>query len=273
MDSVVAVELPGMLNTILQRVIGPLAVVGGAAIIYSFGDPSVGFNSETALLLSALAVSIVVLTYVAEGGEALVASRRYGVPAGVRIFPFALLIAVLFTLVDRVANFEAPIMFGVIAMATILSGKNRLEGREGATPVLFASLGLLAVSVAAWVLIEPLRDWTDNDAWWGSLPAAIAALIFIGGIEDLLFVMVPLEFTDGSKLYRWYRPWWALIIGVSGVLFCYAILNPEAQAMDAILQGRVIFICILVGAFAACAFLFWLYFRIRDFAEHAAAPA
>jgi hypothetical protein len=257
------IEPPGYVVAFLERVLGPILVLGTAALIYSFSNPDVGFNGETALVYSSLIISMAIMTYLAEGGEALITNRRFGVPAAVRLFPFALFIAVAFTITTRLVDFDAPVMFGFVATATVL-GATGLDEKKAASSVLLPSLGLLAVSVAAWLLLDPLRGMSDSEHWWAAIPEATAALIFVGGIEGLLFVMVPFSFTDGSKLFRWYKLWWVLIVGVSGFLFCWVILNPQAAALDAVLERRVIFICALVAAYALAAFLFWLYFRTRD---------
>jgi hypothetical protein len=203
-----------------------------------------------------------VITYVHEGGEALALNRRFGVPAAVRLFPFALFIALAFTVISRLIEFEAPVMFGFVATATILSAAG-LEHRKEATAILLPSLVLLVVSLGAWALLEPLAGLSNGEDWWTALPHATAALIFVGGIEGLLFLMVPISFTQGAKVFRWHRVWWLIIVAVCGFFFFWVILNPQAEAFDAILERRVLFISAIVAAYALAAFLFWLFFRLR----------
>jgi hypothetical protein len=250
------------LGLFLERLIGPALVLALAALIYTFSDPSIGWNGETALLFASMLISIFILTYVAEGGESLLADQRFGVPTAVRLYPFALFIAIGFTFLGRAVDFQAPIMFGFIATATALTALG-LQGRDAASAVLAPSVALLAIAVGAWFLLDPLRDAVESSEWWASLPNATAALLFVGGVEGLLFVMVPLSFTDGGKLFRYYRPFWLAIVGVAAFFFSWVLLIPQAEGIDAILQRRVIFICSIVAAYAATAFLFWFYFRSR----------
>ena len=99
--------------------------------------------------------------------------------------------------------------------------------------------------------------------WWSHVPSEAAAAIFVGGIEGLLFVLLPLRFTDGEKIFRWYRWLWFPLFGVAAFLFCWVVLNPQAKAFDAVLEGRVIFIACLVGIYAILATGFWAYFWQR----------
>jgi hypothetical protein len=252
----------GLFGLLLERLLGPMLVLGLAALIYTFGNSGMGWNSQTALLYVSMILTMAIMTYLSEGGEALITHRRYGVSAAVRLYPFALIIAIVFTLLTRVINFQAPVMFGFIATATALTTVG-LEEREGATAVLVPSLALLALSVGCWFAIDPLRDAVHSSNWWASLPSATASLIFVGGIEGLLFVMIPLSFTDGSKLFKWYRPFWLLIVVISAFFFSWAILNPAAVAFDIFLERRVLFVVSSVAAYATLALLVWAYFKAR----------
>jgi hypothetical protein len=50
-------------------------------------------------------------------------------------------------------------------------------------------------------------------------------------------------------------------------MFCWIILNPYAEALDAVLQRRMVFVCSMVAAYAIFAFAFWGYFRYRPFGQ------
>jgi hypothetical protein len=247
----------------LQRAGPPLAILGLTGLIYTFNESNVGFDGKTALLFTSLVIAIGLTTYVYEGGEAIVTQRRFGIRSDVRLFPVAIAIAVGFVLVSRLSDFEAPIMYGFVASATVLAAAG-LQHRDSATAVLFPALALLALSVAAWLLLVPLREMSEgSDHWWDYLPGETAALLFVGGVEGLLFVMLPLRFLDGEKIWRWYRWFWFPLFIVPAFLFSWVILNPEAVAFDALIRGRVLFVLSIVGAYAASTFGFWAYFRFR----------
>ncbi len=251
-------------NTRLNFLFGPLLLLGVTALVYSFNEPHLAFDGQTALLYSSLLIAIGVTTYIVEGGEALMANRRFGVDAGVRLVPVAIAIAAVFVLISRLVSFDAPIMYGFIASATVL-GAAGLDRRDGATAVLVPAIALLAASVGAWLLLPALRDMAQhNSHWWSHVPSEAAAAIFIGGIEGLMFVLLPLRFTDGEKIFRWYRWLWFPLFGICAFLFSWVVLNPQAKAFDAVLEGRVIFVACLVAIYAAVATAFWAYFWQRS---------
>jgi len=202
------------------------------------------------------------ITYVYEGGEALVTSRHHGVPAGVRIFPVALIIATFFVILSRLAGFQAPIMYGFVAAATALIPAE-LRKDQTAKAVFVPAVILLSVSIGAWLLVGPLRDWSGNsNDWYSVLPGETAALIFVGGIEGLAFAMLPVRFLDGFKVGVWNRLVWLVLLLVPMFFFAWAILNPAAHAFDAVVQRRVVLAIVLVGIYAALAVLVWAYFYL-----------
>jgi hypothetical protein len=250
--------------SLLARIVPPVLVLGLSGLVYTFNEPGVGFDGKTTLLFMSLVIAIGVTTYLYEGGEALVTERRFGIPASVQLFPVALAFAVGFVIVSRLTHFEAPIMYGFVASATVLAAAG-LRHRDSATAVLFPAVALLGISIAAWLLLVPLREISEgNNRWWVHLPGASAALIFAAGIEGLLFVMLPIRFTDGEKIWRWYRWLWFPLFFVPAFLFAWVIMNPEAEALGALLEGRVLFVSGLVGAYVLVTLAIWLYFYVTE---------
>jgi hypothetical protein len=190
-------------------------------------------------------------------------SRRYGVPAGVRIFPVALVIAIGFVVLSRLVDFQAPIMYGFVA-STIVLASHAMDDRQSAASVAVPAIALLVLSIGAWLLLPPLRDLTDADSeWWTYLPGEVAAILFVGGIEGLLFTMLPVQFTDGAKIWKSLRWLWFPLFAIPAFLFAWVILNPEAKEMDALAQDRVIVAMALIGAYALIAITTWAFFFMR----------
>ena len=247
----------------LQGIFGPLLVIGVSALIYSFSDPNIGFNTQTVVLFCSMVIAITVTTYVYEGGEALVTSRRFGVPAGVKLFPIAIAAAAGFVLISRLSGFQAPIMYGFVASATLLAAVN-IDERQSAQSVMFPAIALLVVSVGAWLLLTPLREFSDGSTTsWSYMPEAVAALIFASGIQGLLFTMIPYHFSDGNKIYRVYRLVWFILFSVSAFLFAWAILNPETESFEALVEGRVLVAMGMVGVYVLIALSVWAFFFVR----------
>ena len=254
----------------------PMAAIGGSSpiarhlvlpmmllltgLIYSFNEPSVGLNGESLLLFCSLVIGVGVTTYVYEGGQAIVTQRRFHIASRMEVVPFAIGIAAVFVLISRLVSFQAPIIYGFVAAASILRSAD-LDENQSAQAVAFPAAVLLALSIVAWGLLGPLRSMSgDSGQWIAHLPGETAAIVFAGGVEGLLFTMIPLAFTDGMKLLRWNRITWFVLFAVPAFLFSWVILNPEAQAFSALLEGRMLFAFSVVLAYAALATGVWLFF-------------
>ena len=246
----------------LQRILAPAGILLLIGAVYSFNEP-VGFDDRGLLLFLSLIISIGVLTYIFEGGMAIMSRDRYHVPSGVKIFPLAIVIALGFVLISRLVNFEAPIMFGFVAVATAIA-VSRLNDEQEATTAAIPTAILLIAALVAWALIGPLRDAaSDTSAWYASLPSETAALIFAGGVEGVLFAMIPVQFSDGYPIWRSMRWVWLALSLTSAFVFSWVILNPAATEFDALIQGRVLTAIGLVSAYAIVVIAIWAYFSFR----------
>ncbi len=247
----------------VQRILAPLGILLLIGAVYSFNEP-VRFDERGLLLFASLIISIGVLTYIFEGGMAIMSRDRYHVPSGVKVFPLAIVIALGFVLISRLVNFEAPIMFGFVAVATALA-VTRLSDEDEAMTAAVPTAILLVVALIAWASIGPLRDAASgSDVWYRSLPSETAALIFAGGVEGVLFAMIPVQFSDGYPLWRSLRWAWFILAFVSAFVFSWVLLNPAASEFDALMEGRVLTVLGLVAAYAIGVLIVWTYFSFRS---------
>jgi hypothetical protein len=265
---------PSALQSWAASPLAPVPVIVLCGLIYTLDEPNVGFNEGTLALFISLVLAVGIMTYVYDGGEALLTRHRFNLASGVKLYPFAIAIAAFFVLLSRLAGFSAPIMYGFVASSALLV-PGRLDKRASAIVVAVPGLVLLGLSILAWMLIPAFNDLNGaSGAWWASVPAATAAILFAGGIEGLLFTMIPVRFTDGAKIFSWNVWVWSVIFGVPAFLFAWAILNPQAQEFDALLEGRVIVAMCLVAAYALAGVALWLYFLVQGGGEeHVHAPA
>ncbi len=254
----------------LELAAGPALLLGLTGLIYSFDEPSWGLNDKSLVLFLSVVIAVGLSTIIYEGGEAFVHRRRHNVPAGIRLFPAAIAIAVAFVALSRLAHFEAPVLFGFIAASAVfvpVALDHRQEGLAIAVPAAI----LLLLSLASWSLVIPLRHASNSShTWWAVLPGETAAMLFASGIEGLLFSLIPLQFLDGWKVIRWNPIGWALLIGVPTFLFSWVILNPAAKSFDALLQGRVITALSLAAAYSALTVALWAFFYVRQRRREAA---
>lgn len=248
-----------------------LAALGGPAFIliltgatYGFLDPGFGFNEDGFVLMGSLILGIGAVTYVYGGGQALLTNSRYKVPAVVRVYPVALVIAIVSVLLSRIADFQPGIVYGFVAAYAVVASSATFDRKQLGEVVFYPGLALLIVSIVAWILVMPIRHAIQNDdRWWLDLMEGTSVAIFVGGLEGLFFNMIPITFMDGRKLQQWNVWLWAGMALVSGFLFWHVILNRERAHIDALEQATVIMVLSLLGACFAITFVTWMYFRMR----------
>jgi hypothetical protein len=251
------------------RVAAILALTAG---VYGFLSPDFGFDGRSLLLFVSLMLGLGVVTFISEGGMAELGTRRYRLRAGVRIFAAALSVAVACVLLSRLVGFRPGILYGFVASFALLAPAS-MGRRESAELVVIPWFGLLAASLAAFVLLVPLRSAAAaSGSWPVGLLEATAAIVFVAGLEGILFNMIPIEFMDGVKVARWNPILWAVLFTVAAFLFWQLLLNQDGVYLDAMRQTKVI---AAIGVAAACMVVSvaaWTFFRLKgrhEEVEHA----
>ena len=188
-----------------------------------------------------------------------------------RAIPSALLIAVACVLVSRLTNFQPGYLYGVLGGAVFAVALDKRS--EGRAEVAAAGAGLV-IALLAWIAFGPVAraaDGADPAFWLLSVDSFLAAL-FIGGLEGLLFGLIPLRFLPGSRVKAWsWIVWGALMFGVL-YAFVHVLLLPESGYLGRSTAASVTVTLALFVAFGVLSGLFWLYFRLRPTAEEAGAP-
>jgi len=227
--------------------------------IYSALDPEFGLNVTTAALVVSLALGVGMVTLVYEGAQALLASKTAGVRSSVQLQPLGIVIAAASVLVTRLTDVHPGIVLGVIAGAAVGSHDARLQGRLVAA----AMVGIIGLSLIALLLVGPFQSLSDDHAadWWAVIPETVAVTLFIGGIEGVLFSMLPLRFMEGRRVWDWSRLAWALLATTVSFLFFHVVLN-RTDAYTSVVEetGVQTLFAICVGAIALAA-TFWLFCR------------
>ncbi len=246
----------------LVSVARPALVLGLTSLIYVLLEPDVGFNQPSLVVLLSLFVGIAVTTYTYDGGQVLVARRQLGLPSGILFYPFAIILAVVSVLASRLFDIHPGVVYGFVAAASLLS-EEMLPDRHRAQIILVPMLILLAVSLAAWLLLSPLRSWSEDGNFIALVLEAAAVSIFLGGIYGILFNLVPLDFVDGKEIWRWSRMAWLAIALPVTFIFLQVILNPggdfDSPIQETGLQALLI-ACIVIWVLTA---VVWLFFRQR----------
>lgn len=248
----------------MDRVVGPVVVLLLTGFIYGFLEPGFGWNQKSVVLFLSLVASGGLVTYLYEGGEALMTRRTFRVNAGVRLYPASIGIAVVSVALCRAVDFQPGIVFGFIASSVLLQPATFSE-KESGKVLLLPALSLLAVSIGAWLLVVPLRDFsTAHDGVWSALPESVAVAIFVVGLEGLFCTMVPLQFMDGKRLWEWNRVIWLGIFGVTAFLFWQILFNREEAYFNGLQHARAIGAIGVFALYVAVTVGTWAYFRYRN---------
>ena len=226
-------------------------------------DPKFGTNTASYALVVGLFVALVLAVLgTAITGRLFRSVTHRSHEWYLRAVPSALLVAAAGVVVSRMTSFEPGYLYGVLGGAVFAAGlERRSEGRAEVA----VTLVTLVVALVAWVGFEPVAraaDGTHPAFWLLSLDAFLAAL-FIGGIEGLVFGLVPLRFLPGYRVKGWSWLAWTAITAVVLFTFVHVLLQPEAGYLGRSTAASVQLSMGLFAAFGVASGLFWLYFRLR----------
>ncbi|MFE0513217.1 FGLLP motif-containing membrane protein, partial [Streptomyces sp. NPDC058964] len=203
------------------------ALLGGSLAVWA--DARTGMNPSTAVKTVGAAVSmlIVLVTY-EKTKDSLLRPAGGGIRSELRVVPAGLLLAVLMTAMSRFLEFPVPYVYGLIAVYIVFSTP---RPGPGAMPkgqaVLIGGICVLAAAVLVWVLGAPLVESVQREhATPAGIRYAIAyalGLAVVGGIEVVVFGLLPLSGMDGHALKHWNKPaWYALYL--TGLTFFFHVL-------------------------------------------------
>ncbi|MGE3074729.1 MAG: FGLLP motif-containing membrane protein [Dehalococcoidia bacterium] len=266
-----AALIPG--RTWLDKAAGPAVLLLGTGLIYSLLEPGFGLNEHSFTIFVSLVISQGVLVLLYEGGKAWLYRRNMHVDAGLRLFPACVIIALVSVAISRAAGFQPGIVIGFVAAAVILNDNEFTHEERGRSLTLIATV-MLGVSVFAWLLAIPLHTlYRDNPSVWTALPEATAVSIFVVCLEGLLFSLIPLEFVDGWRIWKW-SPWaWLALFIPSAFLFTQILFNGEEAYLDLVASQKSITGAAVLVAYIGFTFGTWAYFRWRAERRHSLATA
>ena len=244
-----------------------LALVG---LIYGFLSPDFGLNQQSLILFVSLVIGLGFVTYFTEGSTSLLAIRRHGANASVRLYGTAVLVAIASVIASRFIDFSPGLVYGFVASSLILAPV-ALARRDEAFLVLLPAIGLLLISLAAWFLLQPVRAAAGDGSWLMALLDSILAIVVVAGLEGLFFTMIPLRFMDGAIIMRWSRLAWALVFGTVTFLWWQLLLNQNGAYAAAFQQASVQLVIGVLVLFMVTTGGIWTYFRFHVLAEEAAA--
>jgi hypothetical protein len=249
------------------RSVSMLTVSG---LIYSFTDPEVGFNNRSIVLFVSFLLAVAVATYVYDGLQVLVAERRFNLESSIHLFPMGILVAVICVIVSRVAGLHPGVFYGFVAAAVIVAARSPSRSEE-ARIIYYPMLALIGVALFAWLLIDPFRAMAEDGSFLGAVLEGVAVATFLGGIQGSLFNLIPIQFMDGIRVWRWSKLAWIAVFLPLLVLFLQVIVE-QGETMESATDNdgiRALFLIAVV--FWVVTAGTWLFFRIRASRQQATA--
>ena len=244
-----------------------LGVFGACALVGTFLggllDPGFGANRPTAALLVGVFVALVVaVLVVAATGWLFRTARHQPHQWYLRAIPSALVVAVLCVLVSRLTNFAPGYLFGLLGGAVFAGAlERRTEGRAEAVTL----LAVLGLAIAAWFgFAQLVSRANETDPAFAVLAGdALLGCLFIGGIEGLLFSLIPLRFLPGYRVRQWGWVPWGVLTLATAYLFVHVLLVPESGYLGRSTTVTATVTIALFAGFGVLSCLFWAWFRFR----------
>jgi hypothetical protein len=240
-------------------------VVAICALIYWFLNPYFANGLRGFALFISLALGIAAATFGYDGIQVLVTGRRFHIPAGIRIYPIAILIAIIFVILCNAIHFHPGVIYGFVGAYATLSISQRLDERQQGIAILYGTLVVLAISVATFFLRDILYnlEWRQT-GFWRYLVDDILVAGNVIGLEGLVFSLaLPLSFLDGAKLKAWNFWVWLVVACTVTFGFYYIFINKDGSFVEAAKNMKTFIMYALMGLSLIVSFGTWLFFKWR----------
>ena len=253
-----------------QRRSGLIVFVLISALLYGFLSPQFGPTVESFASLIGILGGLAIVIAAFEL-PLLLFQRRVNHDTGrLRVQPLTIFIGVACVVISRIADFQPGYLYGLVAAyAFARELPLREEGRANA----ITGVWMLGVALVAWLLLIPVENALTSAPLIQIMIAAALATIFVGGLEALLFEMVPLKFLRGDAVFSWNRLAWGFLFVAAAFTFAHILLNPANGYLGSTRSSPLFAAIVLFVGFAVVSVAFWAYFRFRPArVESAGAP-
>uniref|UniRef100_A0AAU2V8U9 Integral membrane protein n=1 Tax=Streptomyces sp. NBC_00003 TaxID=2903608 RepID=A0AAU2V8U9_9ACTN len=214
-------RVPGWLR------MGCYAVGGGTLVVWA--DATTHWSAQTALkVIGAAAGMLLILMTYEKTKDSLLRPGRGGLPAELRVVPAGLMLAVVMAGLSRWLESPVPYVYGLVAVYLVLGTPPRVSGGvPKGQAMLVAAICTLAASLLVWTLGAPLVE-AGRGADPGSMAYVLAYTVgvaVVGGVEVVVFGLLPLSGMDGRVLKEWNRPAWYGLYLVALAFFFHVLLS------------------------------------------------
>jgi hypothetical protein len=175
------------------------------------------------------------------------------------MFPLALVAAVVLVVCSRVLGFQPGFIFGItcgVAFSTEIGDAD--EGRSAAV----VSIVLLVLAISSWLLWIPVASAAQQPGATIDIRFfdAFLSTLWVGGIQAVLFGLLPMRFLPGEKVWAWSPKAWIALYGTTVFVFVQAIAHPSSGQWG---SGRASFWSMLFpfAVYSAVAVGVWVWFR------------
>jgi hypothetical protein len=243
--------------------------VGGflllTALVSAFVDPQFGPNERGLIEFLGVLVGVIVVLASFKLPPMLAHRRKTGELGRLRPLPWALVISALFVLVSRLGNLQPGYLYGIILGAIFTREvSDDEEGRE----TVYGSIWTLFAALISWVLLTAVRNQGLPATDLFNLFAQTAlGCVLVSGLEATAFGLMPLRFMPGYLIYRWNRPLWAVLFGLSVFAFIHILIGPTSGYVSALNPAAFIVAGGVFAIFGAFSIATWGYFRFRPAPE------
>ena len=246
-----------------RRVAVFLVSAGVGTVLGGLLDPEFGANRATAALLIGVFVALLLAVAIATlAGWTFRTARHRPHHWYLRAIPSGLVVAVACVLVSRLTDFAPGYLYGLLGGAVFAGVLDRRSEGRAETVTLLA--GLL-VALGAWIAFEPVAHAANAaDPDLGILVAdSLLGCLFIGGIEGMLFSLIPLRFLPGHRVRQWGWVPWVLMTAVTLYVFVHVLLVPSAGYLGRSTSASTNVTIAFFAAFGLLSMVFWAWFRFR----------
>jgi hypothetical protein len=198
----------GAARRLPERVKVAAFLVAGTIIVGSL-DPDFGLNAHSIPIGVGMLMALTAGALLTGRLAAIYAQWRYRVGYHVRVYPGGLVVAVACVVLSRGVSFLPGYLYGLITVADV---EHQLEPTAEARAICAGMVGVLLISLAAWTLRLPVKAALNGGPLPGlaSVPLSTLDVLFtalmVGGIQGMLFGLIPIRFQPGYKLRRWKSP-------------------------------------------------------------------
>lgn len=171
-----------------------------------------------------------------------------------------LAVAVVCVAISRWTGFLPGYLYGLILGYVFVRG---LAPTDEGRAVHAGAWWMVLVAGVSWLLLDGTRAAGVGDTLPGAVLSTVLATLVVGGIEGIVFALIPMRFLNGAPLFAWSRLRWSLLYAIGLFGFLVIVLNPEngfvATANPAALPTAI---GLFIG-FGVLSLGTWAFFRFR----------